>query len=64
MKSSETRHITLDSEKPIEEFKADFLEWENELPFRRFELVTDAFEEELSEELVNFLDEQEVDITY
>lgn len=35
-------------------------EWEKELPYRRYELVTQDFIEDYSEEILNVLDELEV----
>jgi hypothetical protein len=41
-------------------FKEAVLEFEKELPYRRYELVTEEFIEDYSEEIVDVLDELEV----
>jgi len=56
--SSETRTKTFSTESP-EQFKDAVQEWEMELPFRRYEIMSDDMDE-FSKEIVDVLDELEI----
>jgi len=57
--SSDTTNRTFSTENP-QNFKESVLEWEKELSYRRYELVTSEFLDDYSEEIGVILDELEI----
>ena len=58
--SSETRGLTFSVQNSTE-FKKSVEDWEKELPYRRYSLITEDYIEDYSKEIIKILDNLEVE---
>jgi len=59
MHSSDTMSRTFSTDSVIQ-FKDSVIEFEDDLPYRRYELVTDEFVDDYPKEIIEVLDDHEV----